>query len=71
MNLPAHSSSVIIPDGATLTVDRLAAAARDRATCVALTPAIRERVPRPAAFDVRFERRIVVHPLTATPARGA
>lgn len=54
MNLPAHSSSVIIPDGATLTVDRLAAAARDRATCVALTPAIRERVRASRALLEEF-----------------
>jgi hypothetical protein len=34
-------------------------------------PASRALPPRPAAFDIRFERRIVVHPLTGSPSRGA
>lgn len=34
-------------------------------------PAVRRRAPRPAAFDVRFDRRIIVHPLTGSRASGA
>jgi len=44
MNLPVHQGCELVPDGTTLGVDRLAAAARDAATRVVLTPAIRQRV---------------------------
>lgn len=33
-------------------------------------PALGERAHHPVVFDVRFERRVVVHPLTFAPTRG-